>query len=91
MDDAVHVDELQDFRRIRVPFLILFSSSTSKSVRDIILKNGFYFIKTKHVKLNQDQAAEFYKEHKGEFVCSFIRSFIRSIIGLAQQLSDQIT
>lgn len=37
-----------------------------KCVRDIILKNGFYFIKTKHVKLNQDQAAEFYKEHKGE-------------------------
>ena len=35
-------------------------------VRDIILKNGFYFIKTKHVKLNQDQAAEFYKEHKGK-------------------------
>jgi len=47
-------------------------------VRDIILKNGFYFIKTKHVKLNKDQASEFYKEHKGKFFYERLVSFMAS-------------
>lgn len=37
------------------------------------MKNGFYFIKTKHVKLNRDQAGEFYKEHKGINQNSFMQ------------------
>jgi len=49
-----------------------------EAVRDIVLKNGFYFIRTKHVKLNRDQAGEFYKEHKGKFFYERLVSFMSS-------------
>ena len=43
------------------------------------MKNGFYFIRTKHVKLNRDQAGEFYKEHHGKVFFHFLKSISKKI------------
>ena len=42
-----------------------------QNIREIILKNGFYIIRTKELCLNRERAGQFYKDHEGKIYFSF--------------------
>ncbi|EEB11575.1 Nucleoside diphosphate kinase, putative [Pediculus humanus corporis] len=49
-----------------------------QDIRNRILSNGFYIIKTKKETLNTSQAHEFYNEHKGKFFFNRLVTFMCS-------------
>ncbi|XP_033110331.1 nucleoside diphosphate kinase 6-like [Anneissia japonica] len=48
------------------------------AIKDIILSNNFYFIRSKVLKWNRDRAQEFYREHKGKFFYNRLVEFMSS-------------
>ncbi|XP_076440400.1 nucleoside diphosphate kinase 6-like [Babylonia areolata] len=49
-----------------------------QEIRSMILKNGFYFVKSKHMHMTRARAEDFYEEHKGKFFLNRLVCFMSS-------------
>ncbi|ELU03651.1 hypothetical protein CAPTEDRAFT_91319 [Capitella teleta] len=50
----------------------------AQNVRQRILKNGFYFVKTRNLHLTTSEAAQFYGEHEGKFFFNRLVTYMTS-------------
>nr|CAG4644436.1 EOG090X0HUX [Lepidurus arcticus] len=53
-------------------------SYARKEIHELILGHGFYFVRSKEVKLNRKSAEEFYAEHSGRFFFNRLVTFMTS-------------
>lgn len=49
-----------------------------QEIRSMILKHGFYFVRSKHLHMTRATAEDFYEEHKGKFFLNRLVSFMSS-------------
>ncbi|PVD23593.1 hypothetical protein C0Q70_16865 [Pomacea canaliculata] len=49
-----------------------------QDIHSTILKNGFYFVKSKHLQMSRERAEQFYEEHKGKFFLNRLVNFMSS-------------
>ncbi|KAK3093527.1 hypothetical protein FSP39_016795 [Pinctada imbricata] len=49
-----------------------------EEIRRIVLNDGFFFVRSKHLYLPRSKAEEFYKEHEGRFFHNRLVSFMSS-------------
>lgn len=49
-----------------------------KDIKDLILRHGFYFVRSKQLYLPRSKAEEFYREHEGRFFHNRLVTFMSS-------------